>query len=95
MTSDNPVADRLVSDARKKESRASASSLNIAALAISLVSLAAAGWVPLVGVLGLVGAVVGGVSSRKPGSVAMAWGAVAIGILAPIWGVVMYYIHYS
>jgi hypothetical protein len=87
MTSENPVADRLVSDARKKEARAASSPLDIAALVISLVGLALAGWIPGASALGLIGIVVGIVSTRKPGNVKMAWGAVTIGVVALLVGV--------
>jgi hypothetical protein len=91
MTSENPLADRLVSDARKKEAATPASTLNIVALVVSLIALAACGPIPGAGALGIVGAIIGGVSSRKPGNVRMAWGAVAIGIAAIILGAVNVY----
>jgi hypothetical protein len=87
MTSENPVADRLVSDARKKESRSAATPLDIAAIVISLIGLAASGWIPGAAVLGVVGIVLGVVATRKPGNVKIAWGAVAIGAVAVLWGV--------
>jgi hypothetical protein len=92
MTSENPVADRLVSDARKKEARAAASPLDVTALVLSLVGLAAVGWIPLAAVLGLAGIVVGIVASRKPGNVRMAWGAVIIGAVAILAGI-FYVLH--
>jgi hypothetical protein len=90
MSSENPVADRLVSDARKKETQPTSSPLNIAALTSSIVGLAAASWVPIVSMLGLVGVILGIVSSRKPGNNRMAWGAVAVGAVAVAVGIGYY-----
>jgi hypothetical protein len=88
MTSENPVADRLLNDARKKESRVASSPLDIAALVISLVGLAGSGYIPLVGiVLGVVGVIVGVLAVRKPANTKLAWGGVAIGAIAIIVGV--------
>lgn len=95
MSSENPVADRLLTDARKKEAQPASSPLNIAALTSSIVGLAAAAFVPLAALLGLVGIVLGVLSSRKPGNVKMAWGAVAVGAVAVIAGVVYYILRSS
>jgi hypothetical protein len=46
MTSDNPVADRLVSEARKKGAKLENGPLGIAALVASLIALACAGLIP-------------------------------------------------
>ena len=88
MSSENPVADRLVSDARKKEAQPASSPLNIAALTCSLIGLAGAGWIPLIAALALVGIALGVVSSRKPGNIKIAWLAVGVGAVAVVVAIV-------
>jgi len=55
MSSENPVADRLLNDARKKSARAENPALTMAAMITGVLGLLAAYWVPLVGwILGVV-----------------------------------------
>ncbi|HEY4005314.1 MAG TPA: hypothetical protein VGM60_09040 [Pseudonocardia sp.] len=69
MTSDNPVADRLLSDARKKTARVENGPLGTAALIIGLLALASCGLIPGVGwALGAVGVAVSIVGMLRPGS---------------------------
>ncbi|WP_028937285.1 hypothetical protein [Pseudonocardia spinosispora] len=83
MTSDNPVADRLLSDARKKADQPENGPLGIAALVVSLLGLAGAGLIPVVGwVLGLVAVVLGVVSLKKPDCAKLGKIGLGIGVVA-------------
>jgi hypothetical protein len=84
MSSENPVADRLLNDARKKAARAENPVLTLAALITGIVGVLAAYWVPLVGwILGVVavGLAVPGVRVPDAGNrpkIAMTIGAASI-----------------
>jgi hypothetical protein len=84
MSSDNPVADRLVTDARKKTERTQSPALAKAALIVGVVAIVAAALVPLAGwILGAVtiGLGVPGMQrevSAKQGKIAVVLGVAAI-----------------
>lgn len=81
MSSENPVADRLLSDARKKTARQESDMLAKAALAVGIVGLLVAGFIPLFG--WILGAVAGGMSipgMRRPVSAKIARIALVIGV---------------
>jgi hypothetical protein len=88
MSSENPVADRLLTDARKRESQAKSSPLDITALVLGLVAIACSGLIPIVGIIaGLAAIVVGILATKKPGNIKMAWGGVAAGAIGVVVGV--------
>ncbi|GAA5157327.1 hypothetical protein GCM10023321_35420 [Pseudonocardia eucalypti] len=69
MTSDNPVAEQLVADARKNADKPANGPIGIAALVLGLVALAGSGLVPVLGwVLGAVAIVVAVLGLRRPDS---------------------------
>jgi hypothetical protein len=84
MSSDNPVADRLLNDARKKAARAENPVLTRAALITGSLGVLSAYWVPLLGwILGVVavGLAVPGVRVPDVGNrpkIAMVIGAASI-----------------
>lgn len=83
MTSDNPVADRLLSDARKKADQPENGPLGIAALVVSMLGLAGAGMIPVVGWgLGTVAVVLGVVSLTKPDCAKLGKIGLGIGVVA-------------
>ncbi|HZZ47241.1 MAG TPA: hypothetical protein VFE65_10185 [Pseudonocardia sp.] len=88
MSSENPVADRLLDDARKRETQAKSSPLDITALVLGLVAIASSGLIPILGIVaGLAAIVVGIVATKKPGNTKMAWGGAAAGAIGIIVGV--------
>ena len=88
MTSDNPVADRLVTDARKKTERLQSPILAKAALIVGIVGLLAAGFMPIAGwVLGAVTIGLGVPGMQREVSAKQAKIAVLIGVAAILVGV--------
>jgi Tfp pilus assembly protein PilN len=87
MTSDNPVADRLVNDARKKTARQESPTLAKAALIVGVVAVLAspvsiAGWI-----LGAVTLALGVPSMQRSVSIKQAKIAVLLGVAAILIGV--------
>jgi O-antigen ligase len=87
MTSDNPVADRLLSDARKKTARLENPALAKAALIVGVVAVLAspvsiAGWI-----LGAIAIGLGVPGIQRPVSAKRAKIAVALGVAAILIGV--------
>lgn len=83
MTSDNPVADRLLSDARKKADQPENGPLGVAAIIVSLIALAGAGLIPVVGwSLGLVAIVISVLGLKKPDCAKLGKIGIGIGVLA-------------
>ncbi|GAA1861892.1 hypothetical protein GCM10009836_47700 [Pseudonocardia ailaonensis] len=83
MSQDNTVADRLLSDARKKTARQESSSLGKVSLIVGIIALVAspisiAGWIGGVLAIGLGIAAVRSPQTAKLAKIAMALGFVAI-----------------
>jgi Tfp pilus assembly protein PilN len=87
MTSDNPVADRLLSNARKKTARLESPTLAKAALVVGVVAVLAspisiAGWI-----LGAITVALGAPGTRRSVSAKQAKIAVLLGVAAILIGV--------
>ncbi|MGI8815539.1 MAG: hypothetical protein ACR2G2_09780 [Pseudonocardia sp.] len=84
MTSDNPTADRLLSDARKKTAALESPMLAYIGIALAAIGLiVGATVIPLVGwVLGAAAVALGGVSLKRDMAVKLARIALIIGALA-------------
>jgi hypothetical protein len=86
MTSENPVADRLLSDARKKGERAPTNPLGIAALVLGLLALAASGMIPGAGwALGVIAVGVSIAGMLRPASAMLSRFGLAAGLIALAW----------
>lgn len=80
MTSDNPTADRLLSDARKKTAQLESPMLAQIALVVGVLAVGAGALVPMVGwVLGAVGAGMAMVSIHRVPAVKLARIALILG----------------
>ncbi|MDQ2706415.1 MAG: hypothetical protein M3Z25_01680 [Actinomycetota bacterium] len=84
MTSDNPTADRLLSDARKKTAALESPMLAYIGIALAAIGLiVGATVIPLVGwVLGAAAVALGGVSLKRDVAVKLARIALLIGVVA-------------
>jgi hypothetical protein len=87
MTSDNPVADRLLTDARKKTARLDNPALAKGALIVGIVAVLAspisiAGWI-----LGAIAVGLGVPGVQRPASAKQAKFAFALGVVAILIGV--------
>ena len=88
MSSDNPVADRLVTDTDKKTERTQSPALAIAALIVGVVAIVAAALVPLAGwVLGAVTIGLGVPGMQRETSAKQSKIAVVLGVAAILVGV--------
>ncbi|WP_028926612.1 hypothetical protein [Pseudonocardia acaciae] len=88
MTSDNPVADRLVTDARKKTERLQSPALAKAALIVGALGVVAAALMPIAGwVLGAVTIGLGVPGMQREVSAKQAKIAVVLGVAAILVGV--------
>lgn len=90
MSSDNTVADRLLSDARKKTAKQESPMLGKVALIVGAIALlvspiSIAGWIAGVTAVGL-----GGAAMRRPASTKQAKIAIALGVVAILVGVFFY-----
>jgi Tfp pilus assembly protein PilN len=88
MTSDNPVADKLVTDARKKTERLQSPTLALAALIVGILGVIAAPFMPIAGwILGAVTIGLGVPGMQREVSAKQAKIAVVIGVAAILVGV--------
>ncbi len=83
MSAENTIADRLLTDARRKSAKQDSPGLGKVALIIGIIALAASpitilGWIGGVTALALGGAAVGRPASAKLAKIAMLLGGVAI-----------------
>lgn len=87
MTSENTVADRLLTDARKKTAKQESPGLGkvallVGALALLVSPISIAGWIAGAAAVGI-----GGVAVRRPAAAKLAKIAIALGVAAILVGV--------
>lgn len=90
MTSENTVADRLLTDARKKAAKQESAGLGKVALAVGVLALlvspiSIAGWI-----LGATTVGIGGAAVRRPAAAKLAKIAIGLGVAAILVGIFFY-----
>ncbi len=94
MSTENPVADRLVNDARKKTARQGSPLLARIALGISILALISTPFLlygyPLVWAVGGVAVITGGIAVQRSVAKKTAWAACIIGFVAICAGTFLY-----
>jgi hypothetical protein len=94
MSTENPVADRLVNDARKKTARQGSPLLARIALGISILAMLASPFLlfgyPLVWAVGGIAVITGGVAVQRSVARKTAWAACIIGFVAICVGTFLY-----
>jgi hypothetical protein len=83
MTSDNPTADRLLNDARKKSAAQESPLLAQIGMALGAIGIISGAFVPAAGWgLGLIAAVLGGITVQRPAVAKLAKIAIVVGVVA-------------
>lgn len=95
MTSENTVADRLLTDARKKAARQESPALGkvallVGALALLVSPISIAGWIAGITAIGI-----GGAAVRRPAAAKLAKIAIALGVTAILVGIFFYTLNVS